>query len=110
MSESKAGIIEKNKKFVCPDKIRIFNEIGIDLVIGKREGPYIYDVDGKRLIDLHINGGTFTLGHRPPEILKALHEAATHSGPNRPPVPKQIGRSFRSKSATPLKSEETLDN
>jgi acetylornithine/succinyldiaminopimelate/putrescine aminotransferase len=75
VSELKAGIIEKNKKFVCPDKIRIFNEIGIDLVIGKREGPYIYDVDGKRLIDLHINGGTFTLGHRPPEILKALQEA-----------------------------------
>ena len=59
----------------------------------KREGSYIYDVDGKRLIDLHINGGTFTLGHRPPEILKALHEvghlfrikSAGHSDSNRPP-------------------------
>ncbi len=75
MSDLKAAIIKKNQQFLCPDKIKIFNEIGIDLVIGKREGPYIYDIDGKKLIDMHINGGTYTLGHRPPQILKTLHEA-----------------------------------
>jgi hypothetical protein len=35
---------------------------------------------------------------------------ATDSDPNRPPVPIQIGRAFRIKSATPLKGEVTLDN
>jgi len=29
------------------------------------------------------------------------HKSATHSDPNRPPVPFQIGRAFRRKSATP---------
>ncbi len=74
MNASKDKVIEKNKRYVCPDKIRIFNQIGIDLVIGKREGPYIYDLDGKKLIDVHINGGTYNLGHRHPEILEALKE------------------------------------
>ncbi|MCK5310624.1 MAG: aspartate aminotransferase family protein [Desulfobacteraceae bacterium] len=75
MSDLKTEIIEKNRKFLCPEKIRIFNDIGINLVMGKREGPYIYDIDGKKLIDLHINGGTYNLGHNPPEIIKALNEA-----------------------------------
>jgi hypothetical protein len=37
-------------------------------------------------------------------------EYGGNSGPNRPPVPIQIGRAFRTKSATPLKGEVTLDN
>jgi hypothetical protein len=37
-------------------------------------------------------------------------KSATHSDPNRPLIPKQIGQAFRSKSATPLKGEVTLDN
>ena len=33
---------------------------GIDLVIDRREGYYLYDMDGRRLIDLHLNGGTYS--------------------------------------------------
>jgi len=75
MSASKDRAIELNRQYVCPDKIKIFNQIGIDLVIGKREGPYIYDLDGKKLIDVHLNGGTYNLGHRHPEILDAMKKA-----------------------------------
>jgi len=75
MSATKNKAIEQNKQYVCPDKIRIFNQIGIDLVIGKRQGPYIYDLDGQQLIDVHINGGTYNLGHRHPEIIDAMKEA-----------------------------------
>jgi putrescine aminotransferase len=79
MSASKETAIALNKQYVCPDKIRIFNQIGIDLVIGKREGPYLYDMDGKRLIDVHINGGTYNLGHRHPEIIEAMKQAVEMS-------------------------------
>lgn len=75
MSDLKTSIIEKNNALLCPEKIKIFNAIGIDLVIGKRQGPYIYDVDGKKLIDLHLNGGTFNLGHCPEPIIEALNQA-----------------------------------
>ena len=46
--------------------------MGIDLVIDRREGYYLYDMDGRRLIDLHLNGGTYNLGHRNPELVQAL--------------------------------------
>ena len=75
MSAFKTRTIEQNSQYVCPDKIRIFQQIGIDLVIGDRQGPYIYDLDGKKLIDVHINGGTYNLGHRHPEIVAAMREA-----------------------------------
>lgn len=79
MSHLKETVIEQNRQYVCPEKIRIFHQIGIDLVIGDREGPYIYDMDGKKLIDVHINGGTYNLGHRNPEIVSAMQEAMAMS-------------------------------
>jgi acetylornithine/succinyldiaminopimelate/putrescine aminotransferase len=75
MSEIKDRAVFLNRQYVCPEKIRIFHEIGIDLVIGDREGPYLYDLDGKQYIDVHINGGTYNLGHRHPEVVAALKEA-----------------------------------
>lgn len=71
----KNEIIKMAREYVCPGKIDTFGQIGIDIVIGKREGPYIFDHDGKKLIDLHINGGTFNLGHRPPELIRLLVSA-----------------------------------
>jgi len=71
----KSEIIDLAREFVCPGKIETFGQIGIDLVIGQREGPYIFDTDGKRYIDLHINGGVFSLGHRNPELIEILVSA-----------------------------------
>ena len=48
--------------------------MGIDLVIDRREGYYLYDMDGHRLIDLHLNGGTYNLGHT--ELVQALKAGA----------------------------------
>jgi len=62
-------------EYVCPGKVDTFTGMGIDLVIDKREGPYLYTVDGRELIDCHINGGTFNLGHRNPDIVAMLHDA-----------------------------------
>ena len=71
----KSKILKMAREYVCPGKIDTFGQIGIDLVIGKREGPYVFDTDGKRLIDLHINGGVFNLGHRHPELIDILTSA-----------------------------------
>ena len=46
--------------------------MGVDLVIDHREGYYLYDMDGNRLIDVHLNGGTYNLGHRHPELVEVL--------------------------------------
>jgi hypothetical protein len=44
-------------------------------VIGRREGYRIWDVDGRELLDFHLNGGVFNLGHRNPEVIAALRAA-----------------------------------
>lgn len=78
MSERKDEAFRLATEFVCPNKVATFGAAGIDLVIGEREGPYLYDVDGHQLIDCHINGGTYNLGHRNPELIQVLKDALDH--------------------------------
>ena len=72
MSESKREVLERSELFWNPGKTRDWRDMGVDLVIDQREGYYLYDMDGRRLIDVHLNGGTYNLGHRHPELVETL--------------------------------------
>lgn len=72
---SKQEILDKAVQYWNPDKTRFWQRAGVDLVIGRREGYFLYDVDGRRLIDLHLNGGTYNFGHRNPELVQTLKDA-----------------------------------
>jgi acetylornithine/succinyldiaminopimelate/putrescine aminotransferase len=72
---SKHEMLAKSRQFWNPGKTQFWVDSGVPLVIDRREGYFIYDVDGKRLIDVHLNGGTYNLGHRNPEITAALTAA-----------------------------------
>lgn len=73
--EPKVEIIERFARHVSSGKAAFFAQAGIDFVGGEREGIYLSDLDGKRLINCHCNGGVFNLGHRNPRILAALQRA-----------------------------------
>lgn len=74
--DSKETIIASFGNHVSSGKAEFFKAVEMDFVFGKREGAYIWDANtGKRLINCHSNGGVFNLGHRHPEIIKALTEA-----------------------------------
>ncbi len=60
------------ERYVCPDRVRTFTALGAGIVMGRREGYRIWDVDGRSWLDLHLNGGVFNLGHRNPELIAAL--------------------------------------
>jgi hypothetical protein len=70
--DSKSEMLQKSKEFWNPDKTQFWSDAGVDLVIDKREGYFLFDMDGRRLIDLHLNGGTYNLGHRNPEVVAAV--------------------------------------
>jgi acetylornithine/succinyldiaminopimelate/putrescine aminotransferase len=72
---SKTAIIDRFAQHVSSGKAEFFAAAGIDFVMGRREGVYIWDVDGKRLVDCHGNGGVFNLGHRHPRVIDALRRA-----------------------------------
>lgn len=71
----KQQALELAERYVCPDRVRFLTSAGIDLVIGRREEYRLWDLDGRELLDLHLNGGVFNLGHRNPRILAALRAA-----------------------------------
>jgi len=66
-------------RHVSSGKVEFYRTIGFSLVIGKREGPWIYDIEtGDRYLDCHCNGGVYNLGHSNPIIKQALVEALNH--------------------------------
>lgn len=69
----KEEIIRKFSAHVSSGKAEFFKKYGMDFVMGKRGGAYLYDIDGKKkLFNLHCNGGVFNLGHRNREIIETL--------------------------------------
>ena len=72
-SADKQEFLEKSKTFWNPGKTQAWQDMGVDLVIDRREGYFLYDMDGRRLIDVHLNGGTYNIGHRHPELVEVLH-------------------------------------
>ncbi len=73
--ESKQELFDKAIRFWNPDKTKFWQNAGIDLVIDRREGYCLFDMSGRRLIDLHLNGGTYNFGHRHPELVETLKGA-----------------------------------
>jgi len=72
MSQAKQEFLARSKQFWNPGKTQDWIDMGVDLVIDHREGYYLFDMDGRRLIDMHLNGGTYNLGHRHPELVEVL--------------------------------------
>lgn len=42
------------------------------LVVERGEGPYLFDIDGNRLIDYYLGMGPMILGHDPPAVIEAV--------------------------------------
>jgi acetylornithine/succinyldiaminopimelate/putrescine aminotransferase len=72
---SKEDFLNRSKTFWNPGKTQFWKDFGIDLVIDRREEYFLYDITGRRLIDVHLNGGTYNFGHRNPELVATLIEA-----------------------------------
>jgi acetylornithine/succinyldiaminopimelate/putrescine aminotransferase len=73
---SKAEVFEQSRRFWNPAKTDHWLRMGLDLIPGRRQGYLLWDIDGHRLIDTHLCGGVFNLGHRHPEVVAAVAEAA----------------------------------
>jgi acetylornithine/succinyldiaminopimelate/putrescine aminotransferase len=73
--DPKEVIIERFARYVSSGKAEFFAQAGVDFVLGRREGVYVWDVDGQRVINCHSNGGVYNLGHRNPRVIAALKQA-----------------------------------
>ncbi|MFC1848944.1 aspartate aminotransferase family protein [candidate division CSSED10-310 bacterium] len=75
-SSRKQQALDSYRDHVSSGKAAIYQKYGMDFVMGRREGPYLWDLDGtKRLFNLHCNGGVFNLGHRHQELIDLLKQS-----------------------------------
>src|SRR5690242_1994385 len=54
---------------------------GLEFIVERGEGAYLYDVDGRRFLDFLTGGGPLILGHAHPRLVQALKrsvENGTH--------------------------------
>jgi len=70
--DSKEGLLKKAAEYWNPGKVSFWAEAGTPMVIDRREKYFLHDMSGKRLIDLHLNGGTYNFGHRHPELVAVM--------------------------------------
>ncbi|GIW42143.1 MAG: aspartate aminotransferase family protein [Candidatus Binatia bacterium] len=74
--ETTDRVFERFSLFVSPFKADVWSSLGVRFVMGRREGSWFWDLEGKRrILDCHGNGGTYNLGHRHPAVVSALRRA-----------------------------------
>ncbi|MFF0014859.1 aspartate aminotransferase family protein [Streptomyces sp. NPDC005374] len=100
---SKAEVLADARRYWNPDKTGFWQAEGVPLVIGERSGYRLTDVDGHEVIDVHLNGGTYNLGHRNPELVRTLTDAVQHVdiGNHHFPTPGRTALARRLVEATP---------
>ncbi|MGE5573844.1 MAG: aspartate aminotransferase family protein [Bacteroidota bacterium] len=68
-------VVDDFARYVSPGRVDVYRALGFDAVPGRREGVYMWDLDGRPYINCRSSGGVFNLGHRPPAVVSALKEA-----------------------------------
>jgi glutamate-1-semialdehyde 2,1-aminomutase len=60
--------------------VRAFRQVGgTPRFINRAQGPYFWDADSKRYVDLIMSWGPMIVGHANPEVVEAVQRAATQS-------------------------------
>ncbi len=74
--DSEAAAWATYARHVAPGKVAAYQQLGLKLVMGQRDGVRFRDAFADRSwIDCHTNGGVFALGHRNPRVLLAVRMA-----------------------------------
>jgi acetylornithine/succinyldiaminopimelate/putrescine aminotransferase len=68
----KDHVLARTREHVAPHRVDVWEAFGTQLVMGRREGYRVWDLTGRELLDFHLNGGTYNLGHRNAEVRAAL--------------------------------------
>ena len=76
--DERSETIELHETYLSKHKLGVYREFNWEVIEGKREGPFFWDVCGKRYFDCHVCGGVYNLGHRNSEVVGAVRKALDH--------------------------------
>lgn len=69
-------------QFLNPQMVNVLKTIGFDRHYVKAEGPYLFDDQGDRYLDLLSGFGVFALGRNHPKVVQVLQDVLNVSLPN----------------------------
>jgi putrescine aminotransferase len=72
---AKQRALDQFATFISPQKARVMKAAGLDIIEGKRSGPWVWDLDGTRYLDCFTSAGSFNVGRRNPRVVAAAHAA-----------------------------------
>jgi glutamate-1-semialdehyde 2,1-aminomutase len=91
--------------------IRAFRAVGGEpYVVARAEGPYVFDVEGRRYIDLVQSYGAVILGHAHPAITAAIRTAVADGTSYGAPTPREMKLAEEITSRTPSCEQARLMN
>src|SRR5882672_2374250 len=65
---------ELQSEHINPANVRTLKTIGFDRCYVRAEGPYLWDTEGTKYLDMLSGYGVFGLGRNHPEVRRVLHE------------------------------------
>ncbi len=69
-------------QYVNPQFVRVLRTIGFDKVYRRAEGPYLFDSEGNRYLDLLSGYGVFAIGRNHPKIKETIRDLLDMDLPN----------------------------
>lgn len=96
-TEDRSGAVDAYRRAVHPARLEMLEAAGGPLVFERAEGSWV-EAGGRRFLDLGCGYGTATLGHHPPRVMAALHDALasaepfTHPAGISPPAARLAGK------------------
>jgi glutamate-1-semialdehyde 2,1-aminomutase len=91
---SNAEVFERSTRAIpggVNSSIRAFKAVGgSPYVVARAEGPFVYDVEGRELIDLVQSYGAVILGHAHPAVTAAISTAAAGGTSYGAPTPREM--------------------
>jgi len=77
LASTRRQMVDRFSKHVSPIEARSFRLLNADKRYVKAEGIRIFDEHGEEYLDFTAGYGALSLGHNPPEVLRAVQQAAT---------------------------------
>ncbi len=83
VEEGAGSELELHGRTINPQFLRMLRTIGFDRHWARGEGPYLYDTDGNRFLDMLGGFGMYNVGRSNARVRAALHEALDLELPGR---------------------------
>ncbi|MEV0806433.1 glutamate-1-semialdehyde 2,1-aminomutase [Micromonospora sp. NPDC050200] len=91
--------------------VRAFRAVGgTPRFMVRGEGPWLYDADGRRYVDLVCSWGPLILGHAHPEVIEAVREAAGKGTSFGTPTPGEVELAAEIVDRTPVEQVRLVNS